>query len=108
MRYGSALATLAAVLAFAAAGCGGGDDNGGEGAKGNEDVSGSISTMAIWAGQEQKSFQAVIDAFKEKYPNVNVKYTFSTITPWPGLPSSFPFNRSTMYRRYQCPTTGCS
>jgi len=75
MRYGSALATLAAVLAFAAAGCGGGDDNGGEGAKGNEDVSGSISTMAIWAGQEQKSFQAVIDAFKEKYPNVNVKYT---------------------------------
>jgi alpha-glucoside transport system substrate-binding protein len=31
--------------------------------------------MAIWAGQEQKSFQAVIDAFEEKYPNVNVKYT---------------------------------
>ena len=31
--------------------------------------------MAIWAGQEQKSFQAVIDAFKEKYPNVSVKYT---------------------------------
>jgi alpha-glucoside transport system substrate-binding protein len=75
MRYGSALATLAAALAFAAAGCGGGDDNGGGGAKGSEDVSGSISTMAIWAGQEQKSFQAVIDAFEEKYPNVDVKYT---------------------------------
>ena len=75
MRYGSALATLATALAFAAAGCGGGDDNGGGGAKGSEDVSGSISTMAIWAGQEQKSFQAVIDAFNEKYPNVNVKYT---------------------------------
>ncbi|HEU5066343.1 MAG TPA: ABC transporter substrate-binding protein [Gaiellaceae bacterium] len=74
MRYGSVLATLAAVLAFAAAGCGG-DDNGGGGAEGNEDVSGSISTMAIWAGEEQKSFQAVIDAFKEKYPNVDVKYT---------------------------------
>ena len=73
MRYGSVLATLAAVLAFAAAGCGGGDDNGG--AKGSEDVSGSISTMAIWTGEEQKSFQAVIDAFEEKYPNVNVKYT---------------------------------
>jgi alpha-glucoside transport system substrate-binding protein len=62
-------------LAFAAAGCGGSDDNGDGGAKGSEDVSGSISTMAIWAGQEQKSFQAVIDAFKEKYPNVDVKYT---------------------------------
>ena len=75
MRHGSVLAALAAVLALAAAGCGGGGDDGGDGAQGNEDVSGSISTMAIWAGQEQKSFQAVIDAFKEKYPNVNVKYT---------------------------------
>jgi ABC-type glycerol-3-phosphate transport system substrate-binding protein len=74
MRYGSVLATLAAVLAFAAAGCGGGDDNGGGGAKGNEDVSGSISAMAIWAGEEQRSFQKVIDAFQEKYPNVTVKY----------------------------------
>jgi alpha-glucoside transport system substrate-binding protein len=73
MRYGSVLAALAAVLAFAAAGCGG--DDGGNGAEGSEDVSGSISTMAIWAGEEQESFQAVIDAFKEKYPNVDVKYT---------------------------------
>jgi alpha-glucoside transport system substrate-binding protein len=74
MRYGTVLASLAAVLALAAAGCGGGDDGGG-GAEGSEDVSGSISTMAIWAGQEQKSFQAVIDAFEEKFPNVSVKYT---------------------------------
>jgi alpha-glucoside transport system substrate-binding protein len=74
MRYGTVLATLAAVLAFAAAGCGGGDDGGG-GAKGSEDVSGSVSVMAIWAGEEQKSFQAVIDAFEEKFPNVSVKYT---------------------------------
>jgi alpha-glucoside transport system substrate-binding protein len=74
MRYGSVLATLAAVLALAAAGCGG-DDNGGGGAEGNEDVSGSISTMAIWAGEEQKSFQAVIDDFEERFPNVDVKYT---------------------------------
>ncbi len=42
------------------------------------------------------------------YANVNVQYTFSTLTPWPGLPHSFAFNRSTMYRRYQCATTGCS
>jgi alpha-glucoside transport system substrate-binding protein len=73
MRFGSVLAALAAVLAFAAAGCGG-DDGGGNGAQGNEDVSGSISAMAIWAGEEQKSFQAVIDDFEEKYPNVDVKY----------------------------------
>jgi alpha-glucoside transport system substrate-binding protein len=31
--------------------------------------------MAIWGGDEQDSFQAVIDGFKEKYPNVTVKYT---------------------------------
>jgi alpha-glucoside transport system substrate-binding protein len=74
MRYRSVLAALAAALAFAAAGCGGDDGGGGE-ASGSEDVSGSISTMAIWAGEEQESFQAVIDGFKEKYPNVDVKYT---------------------------------
>jgi alpha-glucoside transport system substrate-binding protein len=73
MRYRSVLAALAVALAFGAAACGGGggDNNAG----GNEDVTGSLSTMAIWAGEEQKSFQAVIDGFKEKYPNVSVKYT---------------------------------
>jgi ABC-type Fe3+ transport system substrate-binding protein len=74
MRYRLGLGALISVLALAAAGCGGSDDNGG-GAKGNEDVSGSISVMAIWAGEEQKSFQAVIDGFNELYPNVTVKYT---------------------------------
>ena len=74
MRYGSVFAALVAALAFAAAGCGGDDDGGGD-AGGSEDVSGSISTMAIWAGEEQEAFQAVIDGFKEKYPNVDVKYT---------------------------------
>jgi alpha-glucoside transport system substrate-binding protein len=74
MRYRSLLAALAVALAFGAAACGGGGgDN--EGAKGSEDVSGSLSMMAIWAGEEQQSFQAVIDGFKEKFPNVNVKYT---------------------------------
>ena len=75
MRYGSVLAALAAALAFAAAGCGGDDGGGGDAASGSEDVSGSISMMAIWAGEEQESFQAVIDDFEEKYPNVSVKYT---------------------------------
>ena len=69
MRYRSSPSGVAARLAFAAAGCGG-DDGGGGRRRGSEDVSGSISTMAIWAGEEQESFQAVIDAFEEKFPNV--------------------------------------
>ena len=74
MRYGWVVAALlVAALAFVAAGCGGGDDGGT--AEGSEDVTGSISTMAIWGGDEQADFQAVIDGFKELYPNVTVKYT---------------------------------
>ena len=46
-----------------------------QGAEGSEDVSGEISIMAIWAGEEQESFEAVIAGFKELYPNVDVKYT---------------------------------
>jgi len=67
-------ALLVGVLAFVAAGCGGGDDEAG-GAEGSEDVTGEISVMAIWAGEEQASFQAVADGFMELYPNVEVKYT---------------------------------
>jgi ABC-type glycerol-3-phosphate transport system substrate-binding protein len=38
-------------------------------------VNGSISVMGIWTGKEQASFQAVIDGFRKKYPDVKVKYT---------------------------------
>ena len=68
------LALIVGALALVAASCGGGDDNGGS-AEGSEDVTGDISAMAIWGGEEQASFQAVIDGFNELYPNVNVKYT---------------------------------
>jgi alpha-glucoside transport system substrate-binding protein len=34
----------------------------------------TISVMAVWTGEEQKSFQAVLDAFS-KAKNVDVKYT---------------------------------
>ncbi|MDQ3867121.1 MAG: extracellular solute-binding protein, partial [Actinomycetota bacterium] len=75
------LALLALALAVAA-GCGGGDDNGGGGgggggdtaAQGNKKVSGTITVQAVWTGQEGESFQAVIDDFKEQYPNVTVNY----------------------------------
>jgi ABC-type glycerol-3-phosphate transport system substrate-binding protein len=68
---------VAVMTALAAAGCGGDDDEGadtGGAAAVNEDVSGSLSALGIWAGAEQRSFQAVIDKFNETYPNVSVKY----------------------------------
>ncbi len=58
------------------AGCGSSSDSdtSGGAAGTTADVSGSISVMGIWTGAEQKSFQAVIDAFNEQYPDVTVKY----------------------------------
>ena len=66
-------ALIVGTLAFVAAGCGG--DDGGGSAEGSEDVTGEISVMAIWSGEEQQRFQEVIDGFNELYPNVTVKYT---------------------------------
>jgi len=34
------------------------------------------------------------------YANVRVRYTYSTLIPWPGLPRTFPFDRTTHVRRY--------
>jgi alpha-glucoside transport system substrate-binding protein len=62
---------VAALGGLVIAGCGGDDDNGGGGSK---DVSGNVSISGVWTGQEAKSFNAVLDGFKEKYPNVSVKY----------------------------------
>ena len=39
------------------------------------DVSGNVSVMAVWTGEEQASFQAVIDGFTALYPDVTVEYT---------------------------------
>jgi len=69
-----ALAVAAAAAVVAAAGCGGGDGNG-TSTTAASNVSGSVSVVGIWTGDEQKSFQAVIDRFNETYPNVRVKYT---------------------------------
>jgi alpha-glucoside transport system substrate-binding protein len=80
---------LAAVAggAMLVAGCGSDDDSstatsgGATGATGattqaadNSDVSGTVSMVGIWTGDEQKSFQAVLDGFNKQYPNVKVKY----------------------------------
>jgi ABC-type glycerol-3-phosphate transport system substrate-binding protein len=63
---------LGLLLVALAAGCGGDDDD--EGSGDGEQVSGSVSVMGIWVDEEQKSFQAVIDAFNEEQPEVDVRY----------------------------------
>ncbi|HWH93566.1 MAG TPA: extracellular solute-binding protein [Baekduia sp.] len=82
-RFGSVALAALGTIAFAAAGCGGDDDNdsGGGGASTGAkttapaaDVSGNLSIVGIWTGDEQKSFQAVLDGFTKKYPKVKVKY----------------------------------
>jgi alpha-glucoside transport system substrate-binding protein len=77
---------LALVLVFGvtllAAGCGGDDDDGDEGAatgatdtgEAGGDVSGEVSVTSTWSGPEQASFEAVIEGFNEQYPNVDVTY----------------------------------
>jgi ABC-type glycerol-3-phosphate transport system substrate-binding protein len=67
-------------MALVAAGCGG-DDNESSGGGGSSttssdaNVSGNVSIIGVWTGDEQKSFQAVLDGFKAKFPKVKVKYT---------------------------------
>jgi alpha-glucoside transport system substrate-binding protein len=77
-RLWALLFALALALSVIAAGCGGGDDEEGSGggttAAAAEDISGTLSTVAVWTGAEAKAFQQVLDGFHDKYPNVTVKY----------------------------------
>lgn len=78
IRLRALLVALVLALAGVAAGCGDDDDGngGGDGASTTStDVSGTVSVVGIWTGDEQRSFQAVIDAFNERYPDVRVRYT---------------------------------
>ena len=72
-----ALSLVLPVLALTAvvAGCGGGGGTGNGAAPTAQTVSGSVSVLGIWVGEEQKSFQAVIDDFRSRFPNVKVPYT---------------------------------
>lgn len=79
IRVRRALPAFAAmgVMAFGLAACGD-DEDGGDETKPSAaatDVTGNVSVIGIWTGDEQKSFQAVIDAFENKYTGVKVKYT---------------------------------
>ena len=79
MRRRFSLLGLIAVLVLVTAACGGGGGGettgaGGTTGGGAECGSGSISLMGIWVATEQQSIQAVLDGFKEKCPDVTVKY----------------------------------
>lgn len=68
------LAAFVVAAAVVIGGCGGDDDDQ-TGGEASQRVSGRVSVIAVWSGDEQKSFQAVLDGFEEKFPNVSVKYT---------------------------------
>jgi hypothetical protein len=83
-RFGGVALAALGTAALAAAGCGGNDNKSSGGGGGSStaakttaadaNVSGSLSVVGIWTGDEQKSFQAVLDGFTKKYPKVTVKY----------------------------------
>ena len=74
----TAVVAVASVLALAA--CGGSSkssSSGGGGAttaSGSTSVKGSVQMVGVWTGDEQKHFQAVLNGFKAKYPNIKVTY----------------------------------
>ncbi len=67
-----------ALMLVAFAGCGGDDeDTTADTPKtdsGDTNVKGNLSLVGVWTADEQKYFQAVLDEFEKKYPNVKVKY----------------------------------
>ncbi len=74
------LVAALAALCLAVAACGGDDDESAAGGTtptpaGDSSVTGTVSIIGVWTGDEQKSFQAVLDGFEKEYPNVSVEYT---------------------------------
>ncbi len=68
-------ALLVGVLAFVAAGCGGVTTTAEAAPRAARTSQARSRSWRSGAGDEQESFEAVIDGFNELYPNVNVKYT---------------------------------
>jgi alpha-glucoside transport system substrate-binding protein len=69
-RFLTGLAVLAS-LALGVSACGGGDE-GGQAPPAGE-ASGQIRVVSNWTGSEGETFQAVVDAFEQKSPQVTVK-----------------------------------
>jgi alpha-glucoside transport system substrate-binding protein len=77
-RFPIQAAAAVCALALVAAGCGSSNKSKSSSTStvsGSQSVKGKVSMIGVWTGDEQKSFQAVINAFQAKYPNVKVKYT---------------------------------
>jgi alpha-glucoside transport system substrate-binding protein len=78
-RHRFHLLALLTVLALAlfAAGCGGDDEVAEEPPPPEEpaeEISGTIAVMGVWTGDEQASFEAVLDGFRERFPDVTINY----------------------------------
>ena len=73
-RHAFTLAAVLAVALLALTACGGKKKSSGSASSGSSDVSGSVKIVGVWTGAEQQHFQAVLNGFKKKYPNVNVTY----------------------------------
>jgi alpha-glucoside transport system substrate-binding protein len=78
MRSRRAAVVVALGVALVAALVAASLSNAGKNAPTNTKVSGTVTILADWTGAEGKSFQAVLDEFKKKNPDVTVKYKPST------------------------------
>jgi alpha-glucoside transport system substrate-binding protein len=77
-RLRAAVAAGLSTSALIAASCGGTDDDragASDGTRAASGASGHVSVIGGWTGDEQKSFQAVLDGFEEKHPDVTVEYS---------------------------------
>jgi alpha-glucoside transport system substrate-binding protein len=77
-RNSLALVALLIVAALALSACGSKKSSSSSGGttttSGSGDVSGNVKIVGVWTGPEQAHFQAVLNGFKAKYPNVKVNY----------------------------------
>jgi ABC-type Fe3+ transport system substrate-binding protein len=73
-RNAFTLAALLAVALLALTACGGKKKSEGSSGSGSTSVSGNVKIVGVWTGAEQQHFQAVLNGFKKKYPNINVTY----------------------------------
>ena len=73
-RHAFTLAAVLAVALLALTACGGKKKSSGSASSGSTSVSGSVKIVGVWTGAEQQHFQAVLNGFKQKYPNIKVTY----------------------------------
>ncbi|MGO3795498.1 MAG: ABC transporter substrate-binding protein [Pauljensenia sp.] len=82
-------ASLAMVGTLAACGGGSSDSESGEsGSAGSSDLSGSLNILVSSASASDAAFNAITDAFKAKYPNVDAKVTSVPNDSYPATKSA--------------------